>query len=598
MVTWQQLRDLKRTEFEEAADGWGEISNRAGANKDRVDREMLAKIRHTQKGDTANKAIARLQKLSDNFHYISVECGLIRTALNGLAAELAEPQRKLKSAIERAAELKFTIEANGRVKYPATSPYAPDLDGVGEQDNNPPRLPAQNADPNQGKAQAIADDIHAAVTEATRIDAEYAPVLRKLKTTGGLEITAEMWVDARNDMQSVRDAAGDQFKEKDIPKGKSPADNAAWWKGLTEEQRAEYVSLYPDSIGKLDGLPSAVRDDANRIVFTEAHAKVQQDIAAIGPEPQRYKASGKEYPKVVETDEWRAWNEKRKRIDPDDNRHKLDGIMNDIEARFALTGKDGLPEAYLLGFSTEGNGRSIIANGNPDTAAHTAVFVPGTYTELSKTEQYTKHMVNLWRESNALSPGENVSTITWIGYDAPQSIVPAAMSKSYAEDAAPHLTRFLDGLQTSQGGADASHTTVIGHSYGSTVVGKASLEDGKLAADDIVAAGSPGMLVGHADDLDVGKDHVWAEAAGFLDDQVPTGGKLAGLGGDSDLTPWVEWLPFGYAWSSNVPSDEDFGGHVMKNDANDHGDYWRPGSVSMKNQARVVTGNYGDVEHE
>ncbi|WP_189795749.1 alpha/beta hydrolase [Streptomyces thermodiastaticus] len=42
---------------------------------------------------------------------------------------------------------------------------------------------------------------------------------------------------------------------------------------------------------------------------------------------------------------------------------------------------------------------------------------------------------------------------------------------------------------TAQGGPEASHTTVIGHSYGSTTVGAASKAPGHLAADDIVVSG-------------------------------------------------------------------------------------------------------------
>ncbi|MEU5268934.1 alpha/beta hydrolase [Streptomyces hygroscopicus] len=58
------------------------------------------------------------------------------------------------------------------------------------------------------------------------------------------------------------------------------------------------------------------------------------------------------------------------------------------------------------------------------------------------------------------------------------------------------------------------HTTVIGHSYGSTVIGDATKSHtsydphgGALPVDDIIAAGSPGMQVGHASDLGIGSDH-------------------------------------------------------------------------------------------
>ncbi|MEU6416234.1 alpha/beta hydrolase [Streptomyces spiralis] len=60
-------------------------------------------------------------------------------------------------------------------------------------------------------------------------------------------------------------------------------------------------------------------------------------------------------------------------------------------------------------------------------------------------------------------PGKSTSTITWIGYDAPQNVLTDSPSPIYAMDAAPKLNNFLDGLQTAQGGDAASHTTVIAH---------------------------------------------------------------------------------------------------------------------------------------
>ncbi|MEY9963406.1 hypothetical protein ABIA33_001439 [Streptacidiphilus sp. MAP12-16] len=40
---------------------------------------------------------------------------------------------------------------------------------------------------------------------------------------------------------------------------------------------------------------------------------------------------------------------------------------------------------------------------------------------------------DLWAASQSLVPGQSVSTIAWVGYDAPQSIVPDAISRSYVE---------------------------------------------------------------------------------------------------------------------------------------------------------------------
>lgn len=110
----------------------------------------------------------------------------------------------------------------------------------------------------------------------------------------------------------------------------------------------------------------------------------------------------------------------------------------------------------------------------------------------------------------------------------------------------------------------------------------------------MIAVGSPGMLVEHAKDLDAGEGHVWSQAASTLDDQVPLGGKVAGLGGPTDW--WEDMLPFGTVWGSNVPSDEAFGANIMANDADSHTDYWRDHSLSIENQANVVAGRYDKVQ--
>nr|WP_308367497.1 hypothetical protein [Streptomyces sp. ISL-36] len=118
-LTWQQLRDLKPSEFEDAGDTWHEVSGRSESDRVRVDRAMSAKLRETQESESADAALGRLQRLSRNYQYLQTECGLIRTALNALAADLAEPQRQLKQALEDAAALNFSVHEDGSVSYPA-----------------------------------------------------------------------------------------------------------------------------------------------------------------------------------------------------------------------------------------------------------------------------------------------------------------------------------------------------------------------------------------------------------------------------------------------------------------------------------------------
>jgi hypothetical protein len=307
---------------------------------------------------------------------------------------------------------------------------------------------------------------------------------------------------------------------------------------------------------------------------------VWQQYERLGPEPPQYVQAG-DPPSAVDNPIWQQWREKG----GENLRSQLKG-MDAIQARLDAGGipdKNGdprLPQAYLLGFDTKGNGQAIIANGNPDTADNTVVYVPGTGAGLEGAGKDIKRMTDVWQEARTQAPAESTATITWIGYDAPQNVLTDSPSPSYAYDAAPELNNFLDGLQTAQGG-DA-------------VVGAAAKEH-QIAADDIVVAGSPGMLVGDAGDLDVGRGHVWSEAA--RTDPVPYIGRDF-LGGHKWGVARWHGVPYDAGYITTIPSDEAFGGHRMDVDTSGHSGYWDKGSVSLQNQGAVVVGNYGDVKEE
>ncbi|MFH8554427.1 alpha/beta hydrolase [Streptomyces celluloflavus] len=596
MVNFLQLRTLKPSEFEEAADGWHKVSSAAGEAKDRVDNEIIATLQHHLEGTGRDAALVRLRRLSRNFQYTQAESGLIRTALNGLASELRAAQKKLNDAVADAEAEKFTVKPDGAVHWVSQHEKVP---------FNPERTswaggPGSTitSDPQQAKAQAYADRIGAAIKDANETDARYSRTLDRLKANNNLDVTTSDWADAQQDMRSLQKSADKYLQRDDIPKGKSPAENVKWWRSLSSEEQADYVSLFPAAMGALDGLPSAVRDDANRIVLDETQARVQLELDRLGPEPAEYDPGDGHSGPYISKD-WEEWHRKHDRLTA-----QLAG-MKAIQERFKQTGTDGLPPAYLLGFDAEGKGRAIIATGNPDTAKHTAVYIPGTGSNLEGAKGDIHRMTDLWYDSQNLPGGDGLSTITWIGYDAPRSAYPGdkgdafpeAGSVDWANDAAPQLHDFMDGVQVAQGGAEASHTTLIGHSYGSTVIGDASLK-GRIAADDIVVAGSPGMLVPEADDLGVGEDHVWSEAASPDKDQVPLGGKAVGLGGWKWGAQYWHGIPYSYGPQEVVPSDEAFGAHRMSTDSADHSGYWKRGSVSLWNQAAVATGNYDRVKYD
>ncbi|MEU3818749.1 alpha/beta hydrolase [Streptomyces sp. NPDC030392] len=586
------LKKFKPTAYEDAADGYRATADMAAKAKDAIDIRISSGIRAQLEGEAATAALGELKELAENFHYVQTECGLISTALGGFAHDMAAAKRKLEAAIADAQAAGCTVNPDGSVAFPAGGtpvdgkvpeggtvtgtggPASPTADALYRQ--------AANAHPNPhyGKALEFANRIADAVKEATDADTKWAPKLRALKADDDLTVSDHDWTDTQSDTSGVRDAGKGYLDSlPQPPKDGSPKDNAAWWNGLTPEQQTAHLSLNAAQVGALDGLPSAVRDEANRVVFDQKHAQYRLELASIPKPPANewtWITAGR-FPVKVRTDEWMDWH--RRYGDRYEHLNQSLKGMDAIRKRFDQTGRDGLPEAYLLGFSAEGNGRAIIANGNPDTADHQAVYVPGTTSNLSNIEGNVDRMVSTWRVANSEADGKSVSTITWLGYDAPQSIYKDAPFRHYADDGAPAFNRFLDGLEASHSGGSGTHRTVIGHSYGTTLVGSAA-DHGTLNTDDVITVGSPGVTVANAEDLDVPKGHVWNQEA------------------DGDIVPDIgRWGHGGHEWGNYwvVPSDEWFGAHQMTTDTEGHSGYWDEGSQSLRNQGLVVAGKYDDV---
>ncbi|MFB8053365.1 alpha/beta hydrolase [Streptomyces rubiginosohelvolus] len=484
-LTWSVLREVKCAELEQAADGWGRVSNRADAARDRIEGQLLPGLRDTQRGEAPDAAVRGLRRLGMNFQYIYTECGLLRTTLNSLAHEIKTQQRVLQGALDDAAALRFTVRADGSVTYPAAGEGLVDgkplAGGTASGVPNPGMVPPSGLvapNPNAGKAQDIADRVAQAVRAAADADWRYTRILRSLKAHEGLGVPVATWTDAAADAAAVRDAARGYLRDA-IPHDASPAERKAWWAGLTDEQREEYLAVYPDRIGNLDGIPALVRDAANRDNLQLLMGKLE----------------GR---------------------DDDDSATKL-AALREIDRQLRAGPKAGEPPMYLLGIGDQGNGRAIVSYGNPDTARNVAAYVPGLNTSLDKdfAEGDLKRARDLSIASNR--HGAPAAAITWLGYDAPQS--PDGLRSlavavgGRAEEGGRAFHEFMGGIKAANDHEDP-HMTAIGHSYGSRTVGGAAQHPGGIpGVDEIVFVGSPGVGVDSADDLGVGRDHVFVGAA-------------------------------------------------------------------------------------
>ncbi len=168
-----------------------------------------------------------------------------------------------------------------------------------------------------------------------------------------------------------------------------------------------------------------------------------------------------------------------------------------------------------------------------------------------------------------------------MGYDRPMNVLEAA-STSYAHNGAAALDDFQAGLRASHNDALAggpSLNTVIGHSYGSTELGAAALGGHHLDANNVIAVGSPGMLTGHASDLNLDPGaHVYATRA------------------QNDIIDWVTDYTLGPdptgAGFGAVPFQAAPGpaGPLGLPSIAAHSSYWTDGNPALMNMGRIIAG--------
>lgn len=358
----------------------------------------------------------------------------------------------------------------------------------------------------------------------------------------------------------------------------TPEQVAQWWAGLDEAQRAAVTAAYPELIGSADGLPTAARNEANRLLL-------DNDVAALDLAEQR----GELTPEQREQrDNIRAAQEALESAD-----QVRDPITNELVG--------GYLHLYQPG-AFDGDGAIAISVGDPDTADNVTTLVPGITTDGTSAPSYSEAAANIHESARLSDRYSSTAALFWIGYDAPSGgDIGNTLNEGAAQAGGEHLAQYVSGLIASRGD-DQPHMTVIGHSYGSTTMAHAATDHG-LAVDDLIFLGSPGAGGGveHADEL--GGPEVWVGNASR--DPVA---RLADNG-------WVgNWL-LGGAGLGNDVAEDTFGAnrfqaeHVDRSTSedswtpppfygsqiDDHSRYWEPDGESLFNIGQIVVGDDSEV---
>ncbi|MDG4806207.1 alpha/beta hydrolase [Micromonospora sp. WMMD1120] len=388
---------------------------------------------------------------------------------------------------------------------------------------------------------------------------------------GALEVAAAADRVAADRLDELARAAGAGWVSPPPPgrpaPGAPPALVRAWWSGLTPAQRRWLIGHEPAVVGRLDGVPVAARDQANRLRLggwrAELLAERRRLLARVPPGPLT----------VL----------------------RLRALAARLAGLDALAGRltaGGAPRAYLLGVDTAGEGRAVVTLGDPDHAERVLTYVPGMTAGLDDAPGELGRAARVLDRCAALAPTERSAAVLWLDYDAPDFLTEAT-SADQARDAGPALHRFQEGLRASHEGPPARQT-VLGHSYGSLVVGVTAREHG-LAADALVFVGSPGVGVSRAAELGVPPAEVWASSA--PDDVIRAARPADELGrrallGAVPLAAVLGWPDrTGHElWFGHDPSDPGFGGRVFGSGRGGHTGYWDPGNPALDGMARVVLG--------
>ncbi|GAB4054288.1 alpha/beta hydrolase [Catellatospora paridis] len=233
---------------------------------------------------------------------------------------------------------------------------------------------------------------------------------------------------------------------------------------------------------------------------------------------------------------------------------------------------------FLL-FDPAGDGLAVEVLGDLSTADRVAVLVPGVGTTVADFDRGLGGVARrapavqarqLYAELRRQAPHARVAVVAWLGYDPPDGWGLDVVTESSAAAGAAALTRFVARLVRER---PAVAITLVGHSYGSTVLGLAA---SALPAQvgDLVAVGSPGMGYDHVRDLGT-PARVWAaEAPTDWIRRVP-GVRVLGLG------------------HGTRPGTAEFGARLLPTvGVSGHDGYLDTGSATLPALAGVVLGTF------
>lgn len=322
---------------------------------------------------------------------------------------------------------------------------------------------------------------------------------------------------------------------------------SGWWAGLDMRAQRSMLSAVPELVGNLDGIPVAVRNQANRDVLRSTIRELELEGALEG--------------RALATQ----------------NLQRLQMLYSIADALGPATAN---PPRTLLQLDTDDAGKAAIVLGDLETADYVSYLLPGMFITVggnvvewvdTAARLYDEQVswLSLLAEAGASDEEETVATVAWIGYQTPHLLNVGSLDLAYeGRDA---LASAIDGLQTIRG-TDQPFISLLAHSYGSTAA-MLALEE-STTVDALAMIGSPGAPASSVDELNVRGDVFVGEAAW---DPIPNSSFFGSDPGAAE---------FGARIMSVAGTVDVITNRVLASSSG-HNEYWSPGTESMRNLALI-----------
>ncbi|TRW78544.1 alpha/beta hydrolase [Mycolicibacterium sp. 018/SC-01/001] len=384
----------------------------------------------------------------------------------------------------------------------------------------------------------------------------------------------------------------------------APADVKQWWDSLTDQQRQELIAKHPPILGNLNGLPAEVRDKVNVAVMDDDLDRVENTARQHGVSVDDVKSDPGRF--GLSSDDVTRYDNAKRTQDGLLHQMGIDGDERNNRRYSDITPQERLDRnlrpTMLWAYEPtafDGKGRAAVSIGNPDKSPNTAVIVPGTGSSVRDGWLSDGHndARNLYDQSLRADPNNPTAVMSWMGYDTPESFTdPNIATPGLARTGGDALAWDVNSFGVTHDPSVPQHTTVIGHSYGSTTVADAFARSG-MQANDAVLLGCPGTDAARsAADFHLNGGQVYVGDAST--DPVGMLGE-AGPGLPNALNDKLGNMMGVSAGLGTDPAGQDFGSVRFRAevvgadgiDPADHSNYYTVGSESLRGITDIASGN-------